>query len=158
MSDLQSPASANSWYAGASWSCANSLYAGASICIIWVTGNKCDGVTGTVSPGSGLCRWAQPASDTSSQNWTWEAWPSGRLRHGIYHFQLVYTIDQMICTIWYIPYGIYHDIYHGIYHAKTVYTVRYTVIYTTRYIPRYIPWYMSRYISWYIPYGIYRAI
>ena len=72
---------------------------------------------------------------------------SGRLRHGIYHFQLVYTIGPMICTIWYIPYGIYHDIYHGIYHAKTVYTVRYTVIYTTRYIPRYIPWYMSRYIS-----------
>jgi hypothetical protein len=34
--------------------------------------------------------------------------------HGIYH---------MVCTIWYIPYGIY-QLLHGIYHPKVVYTMR----------------------------------
>jgi hypothetical protein len=64
---------------------------------------------------------------------------SGRLPHGIYHFWMVYTMQQLVYTIWCIPYDIYHDIYHGIYHSKVIYSVIYTMVYTIWYIPCNIP-------------------
>jgi hypothetical protein len=48
----------------------------------------------------------------------------------IYHFRMVYAIGPLVFTIWYIPYGMYHDIYHGIYHAIVVYTRIDTMVYT----------------------------
>jgi hypothetical protein len=89
-------------------------------------------------------------------------WPtSGRLPHGIYHFWMVYTMQQLVYTIWYIPYGIYHGIYHMVYTMIYTmvyiiqkwyiawYTMIYSMVYTLSFMIWYIPWYIPWYMAWY---------